>query len=183
MTEQTIDEQYPYQQDLGGSMQEDEEQFLDEEDLAEQQDRIEEQQSDIEDSDWANVPQQKKNDSLYNLFHKVWKSPDSSKVANLDKTELGVHPVMSVRNAQFLALLGATTKHKRFAQFFNTLGEITLKTSASKKGWFTELFVSQKKSTSRFSGLPPNPNQFKPKRRFSLFGAGSNENVQGSQEQ
>lgn len=159
--------------------------YLDEEDVAEQQDRLEEQQGDVEDVEWANVPQQRKQESLYTLFNKVWKSQDSSKVANLDTKELGPFPIMAVRNAQFLSLLGVVTRHNKFAAFFNQLAEITLKTSASKKGWFTELFVSQKKSTSRFSGSPfgqsvqqgqHSANNFKP-RRFNLFGAGSQESV------
>lgn len=181
MPEQTLDSQYPYKQEFeqpADPVQE-EEQMLDEEDAAEQQDRFEDQQETYEDVEWSNVPQQRKNDSLYTLFGRVWRTNDSSKVANLDKTELGPHPVMAVRQSQFIGLLGAYTKHKKFAEFFYKVGEITLATSASKKGWFTELFVSQKKSTSRFSGNNLNNlNQFKPKRRFSLFGAGSNEQVQ-----
>jgi hypothetical protein len=130
-----------------------EEEYLDEEDLAENQERMEDQHDDIENVEWADVPQQKRIEGLYQLFQKVLRSKDNSKVANLDKYELGPQPFMNVRNAQFLALLGATVHHKQFAGFFYSLGEITLRTSASKKGWFTELFVSQKKQTTRFSGL------------------------------
>jgi len=158
------------------------EQFLDDEDIQDQNDRIEDQQGEIDNVEWANVPEQRKQESLYTLFNKVWRSKDSSKIANLDKAELGPHALMSVRSAQFMALLGVVTRHDNFALFFKQLGEITLATSASKKGWFTELFVSQKKQTLRFNtgnNLAENKfGQFKPKKRFSLFGAGSQENVQ-----
>jgi len=162
-----------------------EEQYLDSEDLSDQQERMEDQIDDVENVEWADVPQARKQESLYTLFNKVLRSKDNSKVANLDKYELGPQPFMNVRNSQFLALLGTTVKHDRFAQFFYSLSEITLKTSASKKGWFTELFVSQKKSTSRFSGLggPPNPQQFgdyKKKRRFNIFGGNADNSVESS---
>ena len=129
-----------------------EEDFLDEEDLAESQERMEEQHDDIENVEWADVPRQGRPAGLYTLFNKVLKTTDNSKVANLDRYELGPQPFMNVRNSQFLALLGLTVHHKQFAKFFYDLSEITLRTSASKKGWFTELFVSQKKQTTRFSG-------------------------------
>lgn len=157
-----------------------EESYLDEEDMAENQDRMEDQHDDVESVEWADVPQQKRSEGLYTLFQKVLRSKDNSKVGNLDKYELGPQPFMNVRNAQFLALCGGTVKHKRFATFFYDVAEITLKTSASKKGWFTELFVSQKKSTQRFVGQPGGAGgvaggqqfgqaPFK-KRRFNIFG-------------
>jgi len=160
---------------------ESEEEYLDEQDIAESQDRMEDQHDDVENVEWADIPQQKKSEGLYNLFHKVWRSKDSSKIGNLDKYELGPQPFMNVRNAQFLALCGTTVRHKEFAKFFYDVAEITLSTSASKKGWFTELFVSQKKQTTRFSGtgtpgtgVPGQSGQFgqQPfkKKRFNIFG-------------
>jgi len=166
-----------------------EEDYLDEEDLAEQQDRMDEQHDDIENVEWADVPRQGRPAGLYTLFNKVLKSTDNSKVGNLDKYELGPQPFMNVRNAQFLALCGATVHHKKFAEFFGDISEITLKTSASKKGWFTELFVSQKKSTTRFSGAgqPGGPGfaagqtfgqQPFRKKRFNLFGGQPEQTVE-----
>ena len=99
---------------------------------------------------YANVPQQKEKDDLFSLFGKVWQALDSSKVANLSNQELGMLP-MSVRDNLNLKLLGKTFGHKNFADFFGARAEIINATSASKKGWFTELFVSQKKFTSKSS--------------------------------
>jgi hypothetical protein len=168
-----------------------EEEYLDEEDIAEGQDRMEDQHDDVENVEWADVPQQKRTEGLYQLFNKVLKSQDNSKVANLDKYELGPQPFMNVRNSQFLALCGKTVHHKKFGEFFVDLSEITLKTSASKKGWFTELFVSQKKQTTRFSGqgggLPGaqgmasgqtfGQQPFK-KKRFGIFGGSPDQAVE-----
>lgn len=127
------------------------EEYLDQEEYAEQVDSMEDQGDQADSVEWAEVPSRRKQDSLYTLFQKVWKTPDSSKVANLSFSELG-KPVITVRDAKYLALLAASFKHPRFAMFFQNTAEITLATSASKKGWFTELFVSQKKFTTRSTG-------------------------------
>ena len=125
--------------------------YLDQEEYTEQAEAMEYQGDQADSVEWAEVPERRKQDSLYTLFQKVWKTPDSSKVANLSLVELG-RPVITVRDAKYLALLAATFKHPRFAMFFQNTAEITLATSASKKGWFTELFVSQKKFTTRSTG-------------------------------
>lgn len=121
----------------------------------EEEEYTEEDEEDEEEGGYANVPTQKEKDDLFSLFGKVWKAPDSSKVANLNNQELGNLPI-SVRHNQYLSLLGDTLKHKNFSKFFASVAEITLKTSASKKGWFTELFVSQKKFNSKSSSRTVN---------------------------
>lgn len=113
-----------------------------EEDLAEE--RIEKEQELIEDIS----PTPKETNDLFSLFWKVLKIKDSSKVGNLDKPELGMLNI-SVRDCQRIALLGETFNHQGFADFFWDQAQIILRTSSSKKGWFTELFVSQRKVKSR----------------------------------
>jgi hypothetical protein len=117
-----------------------------------QLDRLEEQKRMGFDIDY---PQAKDSESLYNLFHKTLKLDRSSKVGNLDKAELGMLPI-SVRAAQNLAQMGETLGHPIFAEYFRDYAEIMLKTSASKGGWFVNLFVSQKKFTAR-ADRPLNP--------------------------
>ena len=128
------------------------------------QDRMEDQeeQQDDQESNYENqqrtgydYPQPKESESLYNLFHKVLGLLDSSKVGNLDRIELGLLN-MSVRDCQHIALLAERLGHPTFGKFFEDRAEIILSTSASKKGWFTELFVSSKKTNVRAQGaLPP----------------------------
>ena len=152
------------------------ESYLDAEDYYENADRNEDSADEQDRMEWADIPKQKKEDSVYTLFNKVWKSRDSSKVANLDKAELGKAPVMTVRDAKMLALVGYTFHHPKFGFFFNQIAEITLATSASKKGWFTELFVTQRKTTARFTGfqdIGENPTTVQPKKQFGLFGSKS----------
>ena len=150
--------------------------FLDQEDYEAQVDDMEDRSDATENVEWSEIPERKKQESLYNLFQKVWKAPDSSKVANLTNIELG-RPIINVRDAQYLSLLAMTFKHPKFAMFFRNTGEITLATSASKKGWFTELFVSQKKFTSRSVGGDGEGYSAASgkKKKWSLFGGNQNQ--------
>ena len=147
-----------------------EEGLLDQEEI---QDQMEHQENQQWDQEWeqAQVPTQRKTDSLFSLFQKVWKSIDSSKVANLNNVELGRLDI-SVRNSQYLNLLSQTFHHKKFGDFFKANGEIVLSTSASKKGWFTELFVSQKKFTTRSTATQSAATE-KQKQRWNIFGSRS----------
>ena len=139
-----------------------------EEDFAmeEQQDR---QQDVYEDM----TPQYGNKDDLYSLFWKVVKTNRSNKVGNLDGKELGMLNI-SVRDCQRISLLGFTLGHVQFARFFELMSEIILSTSASKKGWLAELFVSQRKFSSRVKGIPQQPRlglpQEPPKKKSGLFG-------------
>ena len=108
------------------------------------QDIQETQQEQLE----ASYPVVKPESNLYNLFWKVFKVQDSTKVANLKKDEIGNLGV-TVRDAQKLALLGHLFHHKKFGDFFYGMAEITNSTSMARDGWFTELFVSQKKFATR----------------------------------
>lgn len=117
---------------------------MEEDDYDDYQDQLDEQQ------EFADVPTPKKKESLYELFKSVLRLPDSSKVGNLSLAELGALNI-TVREAQRIAVLAETFHHPKFAEFFKKQAEITLQTSASKKGWFVELFVSQKKFTSKAS--------------------------------
>ena len=96
----------------------------------------------------ADYPIPKPGESLYTLFNNVLRLKDNSKVANLDKTELGDLRI-SVRDCQRVSLIANTLHHPIFGDFFNRTAEIVLTTSASKKGWFTELFVSQKRLSAK----------------------------------
>jgi len=85
---------------------------------------------------------------LYSLFWKIIERSDSSKVGNLSKEELGMLDI-SVRDMQRIALLSRQLNHIGFAEFFEKQAEIVLATSSSKDGWLPELFVSQRKFTTK----------------------------------
>jgi len=114
-----------------------------------------------------NSPTQDKTDDLWSLFWKTVNIKDSSKLGNLDKQELGMLDI-SVRDAQNIALVAKTLGHDGFARWMNSRGQIILKTSASKKGWLTELFVTSKKYSSKEkkAGLP----EFQAQEKKSFWG-------------
>lgn len=119
------------------------------------EDNIEEQNELQQEYLEDNSPTYSKPDDLYSLFWKTIEIKDSSKVANLDKVELGMLD-MSVRDCQNVAQVARTLGHIGFAKWMDSKAQIILKTSASKKGWLTELFVTAKRfaSKERRMGLP-----------------------------
>jgi hypothetical protein len=143
-----------------------EEAYLDNEDAMDQQEIAEDQQ---DGQSLADVPYKHKPDSLYTLFQKVWKTPDSSKIGNLNNVELG-KATMNVRDCQHLAMLSSYLHHPKFAAYFKGYSEITLSTSMAKKGWFVELFVSQKKFTARSAAIQ----NASPQKKSWIFGKKEN---------
>ena len=95
-----------------------------------------------------NSPTYSKPDDLYSLFWKTIQIDDSSKVGNLDKSELGMLDI-SVRDCQYIAEVANILNHPGFSKWMKEQGQIVLRTSASKKGWLTELFVTAKKFASK----------------------------------
>jgi len=59
---------------------------------------------------------------------------------------------LSVRDCERIALIAETFHHDGVANFFRKQSRIVTDTAMSKQGWFTELFVSQKKFTTRSTG-------------------------------
>lgn len=138
--------------------------YSDDEEEEREEDSLERQRDFMEEG-----PPTKEKEDLYSLFRWIIAKEDSSKVGNLDKTELGLLNI-SVRDCQKIHLLALTLKHLGFAKFFKAQGEITLATSASKKGWLPELFVTTQKRTTKareiaMQNLPPS----EPKKK-GLFG-------------
>lgn len=113
------------------------------------------------DEDWNDLggSEPKPLGGIYALFDTVLNKPDSTKVSNLDKDELGSLGI-SVRDNMRIALMGNTFGHPIFANFFSKQAKIINDSSMSKSGWFTELFVTSKKyasksSSSHIGNLPP----------------------------
>lgn len=105
---------------------------------------VDEQREQWEEAAGMDYPAAKKPESLFSLFSNVWRTKDSSKVANLNTEEIGDLGI-SVRDCQRIALIAKLLHHQKFAKYFSDQGEITLSTSMSKKGWFVEMFVTSKK--------------------------------------
>jgi len=95
-----------------------------------------------------NSPTYIEKEDLYSLFWKIINLKDNSKVGNLEKEELGMLN-MSVRDCLHIAKVAKMLGHIKFAEWLEDQAQIILRTSASKRGWFTELFVTTKKYSSR----------------------------------
>lgn len=95
-----------------------------------------------------NSPSYNKPDDLYSLFWKAIKIEDSSKVGNLDAKEIGMLDI-SVRDCQHIAQTARILAEDDFADWMDEQAQIILRTSASKKGWLTELFVTAKRYASK----------------------------------
>ncbi len=106
---------------------------------------------------------------IYGLFKDVLRKPDSKKVSNLTKEELGVWN-LSVRDCERIALIAETFNHPGVAKFFIKQSRIITDTAMSREGWFTELFITSKRyasrdSSSSISNLP----QFNKKSKWRVF--------------
>lgn len=93
-------------------------------------------------------PSAVKKDDRYSLFKWVISKKDSSKVGNLNPTELGMLNI-SVRDMQKISLLGYTFDHPGFAKYFADQAEIILASSESKDGFLQRLFVSDMKEVKK----------------------------------
>lgn len=92
----------------------------------------------------ADFPTAKKERNMFTLFENILAMKENSKVGNLGTNELG-DLLISVRDCQKIDLLSDTLHHKEFGSFFDKLGQITLATSMSKKGWLVENVVTQRR--------------------------------------
>ena len=141
--------------------------------IDEQEDYQDYQQAGVEEQQFGSYPSEEPRESIFTFFAKVLGISDSSKVANLDRRELGMLD-LSVRNCEYLANLGTMLHNRSYNQFFMRKAEITLATSMSKKGWLPELVVSQKK----FSQRSVQPMALQPsKKGFLGLGGGKPEHV------
>lgn len=149
--------------------------YLDGEDYSnETYDEEDDWESDVEGSEPAPLG------GIYGLFKDVLKKPDSKKVSNLTKEELGIWN-LSVRDCERIALIAKTFHHSGVADFFINQSRIITDTAMSRGGWFTELFITSKRYASRdtsssISNLP----QYNKKSKWRVF---SEKESQQTQEQ
>jgi hypothetical protein len=118
----------------------------DADDLAEQS--VETNMEAQEDYAEDNSPSYEKPESLYGLFKETLVMKDNSKLGNLESKELGMLDI-SVRDCKHISKTARDMGEPEFAEWMDSQAEIILKTSASKKGWLTELFVTAKRFASK----------------------------------
>lgn len=76
----------------------------------------------------------KKEDTLYKLFEKAWKTNKYDKKEFLKE--------VSPRDAKYLKMLGETLKNPKVAEFFKKMNDIESQESIPPKGWLTEIYLA-----------------------------------------
>jgi hypothetical protein len=109
---------------------------------------IDHQAEDQVEQEFLGYSEEKPRESVWVLINKGLSLPNTTRVGNVDKHELG-DLGMNVREAQRVALIGNTFGHPIFADFFFEHSNITTGTSMAKKGWFMELGISSKRFSER----------------------------------
>ncbi len=93
----------------------------------------------------------KEQNNIYTWFWRVvnlMNQPKLAKVGNLNSAEIGEHGI-SVRECMNLHFLGETFGHPIFGEYFENRAKIISVTSMSRKGWFMDLSISQRKIRAR----------------------------------
>jgi len=116
------------------------------------------------------TPAYEKKDDLFSLFWKMVNKADSSKIANLNKIELGMLN-LSVRDCQKIALLADTLGHRGFAIFFRAQGELIASTSLSKEGFLPQIVVTSRRVRAKDEPreLPDALKELNMKKKRKLF--------------
>jgi len=91
----------------------------------------------------SSVPRPEEKVGIFQFFNQVLKTKDTSKVSNLDKTEL--YPVRKLQNA---ALYIKERKMNLISNYLNQRAEIILATADSKEGFLIKQIITQKKELS-----------------------------------
>lgn len=97
-------------------------------------------------------PDPPKKEGIYKFFKEILLSRDSTKTANLSSTELGVAKI-GVRHLQEIANYAEAENLPIVADYLRDKAEITLSTSMSKKGFWSQLLVTQIKKETKMKDI------------------------------
>ena len=114
------------------------------------------------------VAEPKEQNNIYTWFWKVvnlMHQGKLAKVGNLNSSEIGEHGI-SVRECMNLHFLGETFGHARFGEYFENRAKIISATSMSRRGWFMDLSISQRKIRARQRESSPQASE----KKFGMFG-------------
>lgn len=93
-------------------------------------------------------PDPPKKEVIYKFFKEILSSRDSTKTANLSGNELGIAKI-GVRHLQEIANYAEAEQLPMVADYLRDKAEIILSTSMSKKGFWSQLLVTQIKRESK----------------------------------
>ena len=96
----------------------------------------------------------KTKDTVFKFFREILVSKDSTKVANLDNRELGQLD-LSVRSYLEIAKYLEAEGLDKVQKYMEDKAEIIARTSMSKKGFWSQLFVTQIKKEQKLKESEP----------------------------
>ncbi len=110
---------------------------------------LEEELKKLEDKDTSyGSPKAPEKDSLFKFFNKILTIKDTMRIGNLTAPEIGLGR-LSVRGNKSIALYAKAENLNTVAEYFNDLSNILTESSMSKKGFWSQLFVTQIKAEKK----------------------------------
>lgn len=108
--------------------------------------KLEEELKKLEDKDTGyGSPSAAVKESLFKFFNKILTIKDTTRIGNLTAPEIGLGR-LSVRGNKSIALYAEAEGLDLVANYFNNQSNILTESSMSKKGFWSQLFVTQIKS-------------------------------------
>lgn len=116
---------------------------------------LEEELKKLEDKDTSyGSPKAPEKDSLFKFFNKILTIKDTMRIGNLTAPEIGLGR-LSVRGNKSIALYAKAENLNIVAEYFNDLSNILTESSMSKKGFWSQLFVTQIKKEQKVKESKP----------------------------
>lgn len=136
---------------------------MNEQDLDELEKQINELEASGLDEEMAGFAKPSMKDGIYKFFRELLHTKDSKKIGNLREEEIG-KVRMGVRHYLDLALYAEAENLNKVGDYLRAKGENILATSMSRKGFLSQLFVTQIKRDQKV--IPQQP------QKKGLFGGG-----------
>lgn len=117
--------------------------------------KLEEELKKLEDKDTSyGSPSAAVKESLFKFFNKILTIKDTTRIGNLTANEIGLGR-LSVRGNKSIALYAKAEGLDLVANYFNDLSNILTESSMSKKGFWSQLFVTQIKREKKDKDRTP----------------------------
>ncbi len=111
--------------------------------------KLEEELKKLEDKDTSyGSPSAAVKESLFKFFNKILTIKDTTRIGNLTAPEIGLGR-LSVRGNKSIALYARAEGLTLVEDYFNDLSNILTESSMSKKGFWSQLFVTQIKAEKK----------------------------------
>lgn len=104
--------------------------------------KLEEELKELEGKDSYGFPNKADKDSLFKFFRRILDIVDTTRIGNVTATELGVLR-LGIRHYQELSKYAESEGLSNVANYLLNKSHIITSTSMSKKGFWSELFVTQ----------------------------------------